>query len=442
MPAAVKKLDDALYEKRASLSGMTPIPLNAKQKNQWDMTRSALLWSCPAFTHILYTMMAQANGDVALFTDKIPTAATDGATMLINPEWFFKLDLQQRVFIAAHEICHAIFDHCGQNYVHRSRGMVLTPSGKKLEFNPKLLNIAEDLIINDLLMESKVGKFVNGGMHDTSRAIHTDSVIDVYEKLYEEVEKNGGKGGGAGGTGVEGDQLDDHLDPGTSKGQSPTQAQQQRSPMEWETAVAAAASAAKAQGKLPAALERFLKEIMEPEVEWQDKIQAFFARKVGNGSTDWRRPDRRLIVRDIYAPGRSGFGAGTIVIGADTSGSMGDDEIARIFAEMKGILEDVRPKNIFVVWCDAKVHKVDECEEVEDLHGIKPYGGGGTDFRPVFEWIEENGIEPDALVYFTDGIGGFPDRQPKYPVLWGDVLCSQKFPWGDVVNVPVKPKKN
>lgn len=439
MPAVAKKMDDALYERRAGVK-FKPVPLTPKQKNQWDMTRSALLWTCPAFTHILYTMMASANGDVALFTLDIATGATDGSTMIINPEWFFKLDLQRRVFLCAHEICHAIFDHCGQNYMHRLRGAVLTPSGKKLEFNGKLMNIAEDLIINDLLIESKVGTFVNGGLHDTGRAVCTDSVIDVYAKIYEEAKKNGGGGSGAGGLDIDGDVLDDHLDPGQAAGKDPTAAQQQRSPIEWETAVAAAASAAKAQGKLPAAMERFLKEILEPEVAWQDKIQSFFARKVGSGSYDWRKPDRRLIVRDIYAPGRSGFGAGTIVIGGDTSGSMGQAEFDTIFAEMRGILEDVRPKRVLIVWCDSKVHHVDEVEEVEDLHGVKPKGGGGTEFTPVFNWIAEQGIEPDALVYFTDGIGGFPTHEPAYPVLWGAVQEGVEYPWGDVVKVPVKEK--
>lgn len=432
---AFRKLDDALSEQRALVNGIVPLKLNNKQKSQWEMTRSALLWNCPAFTHILYTLMSQDDGEVALFTDAIPRAATDGATMLLNPEWFFKLSLQHRVFVAAHEICHAIFDHCGQAYMHRKRGFVQTPGGKKLDFNDKLMNIAQDLIINDLLIESKVGTFVAEGIHDTSRGTSVDSMIDVYEKIYEEAKKGGPGPGGVG--------FDDHLDPGTSQGKDPTQAAQERSPIEWANAVAAGIAQAKAQGKLPGAMERVFGELLEPEVSWQDKIQSFFNRKVGSGSYDWRRPDRNLIVRDpaIYAPGRSGFGAGHVVVAIDTSGSIGDAELSRFFAELQGILADVRPKKMSVIWCDAKVHKVDEVYESEDVGGLKPHGGGGTDFRPVFEWVEANcDGDVDALVYLTDLYGSFPSSAPAYPVLWGDIMCGKgvQHPWGDVVHIPIK----
>lgn len=427
------QMDDALYEKRAKLHGLTPITLTAKQRHAWDLTRSALLWSCPAFTHVLYTMMSTKEGEVALFTDKIERAATDGSTMLLNPEWFFKLNLQERVFVAAHEICHAIFDHCGTAYMFRKRGEVITPAGKKLPWDDRSMNIAQDLVINDLLIESKVGTFVKEGIHDVKYGTQGDSVVDVYEKVLKDKPKGGGPGGVS---------FDDHLDPGQTQGKDPTVATQERSPIEWENAVAAGVAQAKAQGKLPAAMERLLGQMVEPEPKWQEKIQAFFARKVGGGSYDWRRPDRALIVRDpaIYAPGRSGFGAGTIVVGIDTSGSIGQAELDVFFGELRLIIDEVRPRKIIVLWCDAKVHKADEIEDAEDVGGLKPAGGGGTNFNPVFDWIEEQGIDIDALVYLTDGYGAFPPVAPKYPVLWGDIMCGRgvKYPWGDVVEIPIK----
>lgn len=426
-----KKLDENLSSNTQTLAlgKLEEVALTPKQQQAWDMTRTALLWNCPAFTHVWFTMMADAKGNVAFFTKSVPTAGTDGVRMLINPEWFFGHTLQERVFVCAHEICHAIFNHCAQGYAFRQRGFMPTASGKKLKWDPKLGNIAMDLVINDLLIESKVGAFVKGGLHDTKFGKHTDSMIDVYEKLVKEAEKNG--------PGPNGEGFDVHLDPGEGSGQKPEQAMGERSDIEWETAVAAGMNAAKAQGKLPGALERFLKDQLEPEVPWQEKIQAFFARKVGSGSYNWRRPDRNWIVRDIYLPGRSGFGAGNVAVAIDTSGSIGQPELDRFFAEMRGIMDEVRPKKLYVIWCDAMVHKVDEVEETSELGGLKPHGGGGTDFRPPFDWIEKHGVELDAMVYLTDGYGSFPDREPKYPVLWGDIAGS-KYPWGDVVSVKVR----
>ena len=234
--------------------------------------------------------------------------------------------------------------------------------------------------------------------------------------------------------------FDQHLDPGSGQGKDPAQAAQDRNPVEWDTQVAAAASAARLQGKLPAGLDRLFGEILNPKVDWRDKIQGLFARRVGGGGYNWRKPDRRLIVRDIVAPGRSGFGCGTIVVGADTSGSIDytPGSVGDMFlAEMAGILEDCRPQRLLIAWCDAKVHRVDEASEPGDLDIIRRKGapgGGGTSFVPVFEWMEENGVEPDALVYLTDGYGTFPRQAPPFPVIWGSITDAQ-YPFGDVVKI-------
>ena len=264
-----------------------------------------------------------------------------------------------------------------------------------------------------------------------------DSAIDAYKKVFK---KKQGKGGGGDGKG----RFDQHLPPGTSQGKDAQEAASGRNEVEWTTQVAAAANAAKLQGKLPAGLERLLGEILEPKVDWKDKIASLFARKVGSGSYDWRRPDRRLIVRDIYAPGRSGFGAGTVVIGIDTSGSIGERELDMFFAEMAGILEDVKPKRLVVMWCDAHVHRVDEVEEASDLVSLKKKGapgGGGTSFIPVFNEMTKLGLDNvDALVYLTDGYGSFPSKPPEYAVIWGNISApeSVSYPFGDVVDIPAQ----
>jgi predicted metal-dependent peptidase len=286
------------------------------------------------------------------------------------------------------------------------------------------------------LVDSKIGTFNKDWLHDTNLARGTDSAIDAYKKVFKQLTGKG-KGKGPSGKG-----FDQHLPPGTSQGKDAQETAAGRNEVEWTTQVAAAVNAAKAQGKLPAGLERLLGEILEPKVDWKDKIMAIFSRKVGSGGNDWRRPDRRLIVRDIYAPGRSGYGAGTVVIGIDTSGSIGEQELNMFFAEMSGILEDVRPKRMVVMWCDAKVHRVDEVEEASDLCALRKKGapgGGGTSFIPVFEEMEKLGLDDvDALVYLTDGYGSFPKEQPSYAVVWGSITASGmvQYPWGDVVDIP------
>lgn len=403
-----------------------PIALTSAQDRMWKETRVALQWICPAFTHVFYSLMDAGTGDIALFTKDIPIAATDGSTLLINPEPFFKYKLLERVFICLHEIGHAIFDHCGQGHKLAKIGKVATKDGKSVPYDHKLMNVAMDLVINDMLIQSKCGEFNKKWLHDPSIATHKDSAIDAYVKIYRE-----GKGGGGG------EGFDEHLAPGQGQGKQPQDAP--RNEQEWKTTIAAGAAAAKAQGKLPAEMELFIDKLLNPEVDWTDKVQAFFARKVGGGSSDWRRADRRLVIRDIFAPGRSGFGAGTVAVAIDTSASIVADKrlLDRFFSEMAGILEDIRPQRLMVLWIDSKVHAVDEVEEASDLRTLKPKGGGGTDFRPAFDWIAKNDIELDAMVYLTDLEGTFPKRAPNYPVLWGSITDRIMPPFGERVIVPV-----
>jgi len=420
----------------------TIVALDVKHQRAWEDTRTALLWHCPAFSHIFYTMMnKQGSEHIAVFTTDVPIAATDGSSLMLNPDPFFAYNLHERLFIVAHEIMHCILGHMEMAHSFRTRQTIPLPSGKTLPYDHQTMNRAMDYVINDILVESKVGKFNKDWLHDTAIATARDSVIDTYAKLFKKQQGGGGgQGPGQQGQGQQGQgqgQFDQHLPPGTSQGKDPTTAAQERSDFEWKAAVAAGAHAAKVQGKLPASLERILSEVLDPQVDWREHIQTLFARMVGSETVNWRRPERRYIVNDIYAPESAGFGADLVVVAIDTSGSVGQRELDMFFAELQGILEDVRPEVTRVIWCDAKVHRVDDLTDVGDLQSLRLQrapGGGGTDFRPVFDYVA-NHETPDALVYLTDGYGSFPE-DPGYPVIWGDIANNPNYPFGQVVRVP------
>jgi predicted metal-dependent peptidase len=424
------------------------VALTPQQEKLWSDTRAALIWHCPAFSHIFYSLLQNTGNPKAnaVFTDddSIPIAATDGNNLIFNvgPKGFFRFNLNQRVFIASHEILHCIFNHCGISFMLKMRGKVAYADGKTLPYDGEQMNIAEDYVINAILSEGKVGEFPkdeNGqqmGMLDAAIATSKDNSLDTYRKIYKK-ENSGKKSGGGGGGGP--GRFDVHLAPGTSVGQDPVSANNNRNPAQWDTEVAAGVAAAKAMGKMSADVLRALTETLTPKVDWREHIKSLFARKVGSGAFDWARPDRRLITRDIYAPGRSGFGAGCVVVGIDTSGSVGRKELDMFMAEVSGILEEIKPKRLVMIWCDAAVNRVDECEDIGDLNTIRRKGapgGGGTSFIPVFERVAKEGLEPEALVYLTDGLGTFPRVAPGYPVIWGNIYKGSKYPWGDVVDIP------
>lgn len=420
------------------------VDLDPIQQKAWYQSRSALLWMAPGFTHIFYTML-NAKGDetIVYFTRDIKTMATDGECIMANPEFFFGLPLMERVFGLAHEIGHAIMDHCAVGYKLALQEYLVTSKGKRLKYDGETANWAQDYIINDLLIKSKIGKFNSDWLHDEKLGTCDEAWPDVYEKIYDP-KKTGKKGGPGSGKGT---QFDQHLQPGSVQGKDPQTATQQRSPQAWKNAIAAAAAiqkeVAKGRGDGSEAMSKFFDQFLEPYVSWMDQITASMARKVGSGSYDYRRADRRLILRDIFAPSRSGHGAGTIVVAVDSSGSIyGVPKlIERFFAETSGVLADLKPKKIWLLWCDAAIARVDEINDEMDLmHSARKgaAGGGGTRFEPVFDWIKEQEItDIDAVIYLTDGEGSFPKEVPDYHVIWGDVSGgSVKYPFGDVIQIP------
>jgi predicted metal-dependent peptidase len=325
------------------------------------------------------------------------------------------------------------------------------------------MNIAMDLVINSMLVRSQIGKVGKDWVLDEKLANSDSSVMEAYRKVYKAQEGGGGKkgdkpqpGGGQGKGQGEGQPdkgqgqpdpsqhgnqkgIDQHLSPGSGDGVSEVQADQDRNQGRWNSAMIAAATAAKVQGKLPLGVERIIKELLEPKVDWRDHLRTALSRKVGSGGSSWAQLDWQLVSRGIGAPGRVGFGAGVLAVGYDSSGSMQQKHLDRGLAECGGIIDELRPRKLFLMSCDAKVQTVNECYDSQDLLTAKIKGGGGTAFGPVFKKIDEEGLEPEALIYFTDMYGSFPKVAPPYPVIWVNVGPTKGMtaPFGEVIEVPV-----
>jgi predicted metal-dependent peptidase len=341
----------------------------------------------------------------------------------------------------AHEISHGFLGDLVKMVMYKRDGFVQGPT-KKLPYDATMMNVAEDFRINAMLVEGKVGVMPPVGLYD--KAISEkgmESSVEIYEKLAKQGKggqgqgQGQGQGGGMGGHGG----FDIHLDPSQKQ-------QDQANSGRREQAIAAAVQAAQAAGKgnLPGAIMRMINEILEPVVPWQDKLKASMQRAAGDPTYDWRYLDKRLMVRPdpMYFARQAHNGCGTIVIVNDTSGSMTNQMIDRIMAENGGIIADLNPVRVVVVWCDSAIHNVNDLDEPEDVNDLKAdieaqggiKGGGGTDFRPPFDWVKDHLDEvPDMLVYFTDTYGTFPSQEPEYPVIWGVIVEGAEVPWGEKV---------
>lgn len=184
------------------------------------------------------------------------------------------------------------------------------------------------------------------------------------------------------------------------------------------------------RGEIPGHLKCLLHDLLHPKLDWRELLAQFIATTY-QGKRQWLPPSRRHIWQGLYMPSqRSERIEGVVAI--DTSGSMADD-LQAVFSEVHSLLRTFGRFNLTLIQCDADIQSVhtisDECPIPPKAFEAR--GLGGTDFRPVFEWVDRIPEPPNFLVYLTDGCGPAPDQPPPYPVLW--ILpdrCRPPATWG------------
>ena len=141
-----RELHESLNVKSLNATeGMVEVPITAAQKKLWEDTVTAMMWACPGFTRIMYSMCnPDGTGGVAFWTKDVPIAATDGVYLIFNPDTYFAYPLHERVFILVHEIMHMVLNHINMIHRYRTTKTVVYPSGKKLPFNAMLFNCARE----------------------------------------------------------------------------------------------------------------------------------------------------------------------------------------------------------------------------------------------------------------------------------------------------------
>lgn len=218
-----------------------------------------------------------------------------------------------------------------------------------------------------------------------------------------------------------------------SNGQPLTPAEKDALDRQMREFVAEAVQIAQMSGTMPANLKRLLGDVLDPKIPWGHVLQRFMTESRPADYT-WARPSRRHIGRGTYLPSvTKDPHVKEIVVAIDTSGSMTEQQLTDIAGELNGIMSTLGGGKLHVVYCDCRINRVDTFTQQDTLH-LEMVGGGGTDFRPVLRWIEDNCANCQCLVYFTDGEADFPDS-PEYPVLWGIINSSIEPPWGEVIHI-------
>lgn len=361
------------------------------------------------------------------------TACTDGDSIKINPKFWTVLDPEEQKFVLAHELAHCILKH------HLRKG------GRK----HKLWNIACDFVVN-LLLQDAGFKLPNGVLIDERfRDMTTEAVYAILEKEGdwddgEDGEWNyegegDGSGDGSGQDDKEGSGKGGSKGKGNGKwgwkfgevkdyqGSDP-----QANDHEWSARVAQAVQASRSCGQGSAFMDRLIEANKRSRIPWREVVQRF-VQVLSKNDFDWKFPNRRYIAHDTYLPSVRSFEIGKILFIGDSSGSIGDEEINIAGSEIQAACLLVKAE-FYVLWVDDTVHlPVEEIDQNQYPLQLKPKGGGGTDFRPGFDWVDREDFDPLCVIYITDGYCSSFPKEPSYPVLWL-VTAKDKFepPFGEV----------
>jgi predicted metal-dependent peptidase len=361
--------------------------------------------------------------------DNIQTAGTDGIRYYYNREFVNTLSDQEVNFLTAHEVLHAALGHIWRR-------------GTK---DKMLFNCAADYVINSMIKEcdpsESTFKFIKGGLYD--KKYDGLSTEEVYELLIQEIEREGyGPVNGSG----NGKLIDDHdiwsennSNEDSSEDEKNGGGPDKSSYEDWQGRVVQAAEIAQSRqkGKMPSLIQRMIKNLTQPQKNWKQLLAEFVEYEVNDYC--FSPPDRRFMHSDILLPDFSEQEdvVKNIVFAVDTSGSIQEKEFLVFLSEIVGCMNQfggkVRGK---LVYCDYEIPE-GGIYELEDAIKSLPRGGGGTDFRPVFEWIEKE-LNNDCvgLVYLTDGYGSYPNKPSHYPVLW--VLINEyNVPFGMTTQITV-----
>ncbi len=382
-------------------------------------------------------------GTLAMNLELIPvvdhrcaTAATDGRRIYFNPHFLNSLSQEERLTILAHEIWH-----CGLSHFSREDG--------KIEEH-EMWNHAIDHEVNSLLQDDGFAIPIHAVLYKNYKG---ESAEIVFEKIKSgEIEMRGeviddhnlnnpsksgedAKNSGTDGWSTIEADGDGNLNVKVDSDYNPRRTDDVWK--DWKNKMMSAAQQCQDRGVEMGAYSGKLNDLFDSKIYWRELLRQYLTPLFG-GTRKWLPPNRRYVYKKMYLPSIQKEKQLKIVIAVDTSGSTIGDVVKTFVSEVYSILNSFGGYELRLIQCDMDINS----DEIFDIdHPFIPddfvlRGGGGTDFRPVFQLVEESGEPPELLLYLTDGYGTAPKDPPEYPTIWG-VIEGGRMPcdWGKEIEI-------
>ena len=335
-------------------------------------------------------------GDRSIKGD-IPTACTNGRDEMYGHDFVDTLTDAELRFLVLHESFHKLYRH-------------LTTWEWMWKEDADRANRACDYVINlQIRDENKDGFAVMPECGLIDEKYRGMNAAQVYKSLGDDPPDDGDGDGGSGG-------FDEHDWEGAKE---LTDAEQRDLERDIDEAIRQGALMA---GKLGTGAERDFSDMLKPQVNWREVMREFVTSTCsGSDYSTYRRLNRRYVALDLPMPTGVTETVEGIVVAGDMSGSIGQREMSVIVSEAKHCFGTVKPDWVRMLYWDTEIagdEKYDNAELDNFVNTTKPRGGGGTDVNCVPPYMQEHGINPQAVIVITDGHLYRGWGQWSHPVLW------------------------
>lgn len=371
-------------------------------------------------------------GTVLMHLELVPitygrTAATDGRAVYMNCKFYAGLNLEERLFILAHETWHCVLLHFARLQAR----------------DAQTFNIAADLEVDFILMKDRLkAPFVLP--HDPAwNGLSAEEIYEKYKhrnpkKMTPLICSNGIQ------PGPDGNGFDEHFYQSSAEhknssfgGENPGGCEEGKNNEQGgdsnnkaptidegtierlrQIVIQSAQMVERHRGRLPEHIRSIIQRLQKPELNWKELLKQFVTSAYG-GSRRWLPPARRYVGMGFYLQSRKELRLDA-VLAIDTSGSTTEDQ-PHFFAELANLLNSFGFYQLTVIQCDCVIQNVEFFSDEKPLpqnYKWESFGHGGTSFFPPFEYIREKGLRPQIMIYLTDGIGQAPEKTPGFPVLW------------------------
>lgn len=340
--------------------------------------------------HPYFGMLASRLKDES--SETISAYASNGKRFLYNPDFISRRTLDEIMFILTNCVMHHVLSHQQRQLGRRGSlwqlstdyaiNSILHKNGLAIPQGANYNKEFEDMFAEEIYELLKNEYFA--GIDEAFDEQKSSDEKPQDEKAFSNMEN-----------------IEDDLDPKTES--------------EWDYASAVSKELTLRKSVMPSGLERLAKKVIASDIDWKFELYNAINRHMRNNYA-FMPPNKKHLYRGFCLPSLTSDTL-SLCVAVDTSGSINDALLGAFMEEFKTIMQNFPAVKIELIIADAKVHAHYTFQGGERMDfALK--GGGGTDYRPVFDYIDANLPMSTMLLYFTDGDGWFPKYPPSYEVLW------------------------